>query len=64
MGNQAPGSEQRPKTPEGSKSSGSQDSNRSGQMEQSGKQGQPGGSQTKDRPHDSNAGSNKERNKG
>jgi hypothetical protein len=67
MGNQAPGTEQRPKTPspQGSQgtnspgSQGSQDRNRTGQMEQSGSQKQPG-SQRQDKPHDSNSGASRD----
>lgn len=68
MGNQAPGTEQRPKTPspQGNQgtnspgSQGSQDRSRTGQMEQSGTQKQPG-SQRQDKPHDSNPGMSNDR---
>jgi len=58
-GNQAPGSERSKTTgTQGSDSPGSRERNRSGQMEQSGRQGQgqQGGSQRPDRSHDSDPG--------
>ena len=63
MGNQAPGSEQGPKgTTRGETVSPTpKDRNRDSQMEQSGKQNQPGGSQRKDQPHDSDPGVDKDR---
>lgn len=54
MTNQAPGTEQRPKTSntEGNNAPGSQD-RKSGQMDQAGKQpSQPGGTQGQGKPHD------------
>ena len=60
MGNQSPGSEQRPKTPntQGTSSPGSKERDKSGQgqMDQSGRQDQTGGSQRQDRQHDSDPG--------
>ncbi len=70
MGDQAPGTEKRPKTQkqEGTNNPGSKDRNRSGQgqMEQTGRQHQPGGSQRSDKPHDSDPGksTDKERDRG
>jgi hypothetical protein len=60
MTNQAPGAEQRPKTPnqQGTNTPGSQDRKRSGQdqMQQPGRQDQPGSSERPDKPHDSDPG--------
>ena len=58
MGNQAPGSEkgsQQPST-QGTPSPGSQDRTTHSQHEQAGKQGQQGGLQRPDKPHDSDPG--------
>ena len=56
MTTEAPGSEKSPQTPnkQGTNTPGSQDRSRTGQMEQSGRQNQPGGSQP--REHDSDPG--------
>jgi hypothetical protein len=63
MANEAPGTQQRPQTPnqQGTNAPGSQDRNRPGQMEQSGRQKQPGGS--KPGEHDSDPGVNQDKEK-
>jgi hypothetical protein len=66
MGNQSPGSEQRPKTPgqQGGDSPGSKDRNRPGQMEQAGRNDQPGGAKRTDQPKGSDTGQDKENDRG
>lgn len=65
MTNEAPGSEQRPKTPgqQGTNKPESKDPKRGGQgqMEQTGRQDQPGSSQRPDKPHDSDPGTTQDK---
>jgi hypothetical protein len=65
MSNQAPGTEQRPKTPnpQGTKNQGPQDRSHSAQTEHSGKQKLPGSSQRPDQPHDSDPGTSEDQQK-